>query len=383
MSIKTRYTYIFNSLVLFLLLSGCNENNQPKILHESIKITPFATIEQKTTITYTSIASLSMTSSITKELPLEGTLLLIAELDTNKGPRLYKLNADGSNLEMLSKNDIISVNYAEWSPNGKMIAFLPFSKAVDSHGYPDGEALKIVDSNGSGLKILVSQGYLGGYSGYDDNISWSPDGTRIVYSNLMANNKRDIFLVWMDGSKKRLTNTTADEVNPKWVSNYEIIYYSYNDMRKTEVIVQNVESNEKKLVQDIPEGYTIESLDTRCGKWILRKEENLYLQDIGEIKIPQLITKISNSNQLNIKWSPDCDKLAYVSEVLVIYYLGQKRSIEFPSLGIGEPYWSPESERIAYESSGDIYILNVDGSRNMRIFTTKGLYLMGWQPVPI
>jgi Tol biopolymer transport system component len=353
MSIKTRYIYIFNSLVLFLLLSGCKENNQPKILQESIKYTPFTTIEQKTTISYTNIASLSMTPSITKELSLEGTLLLIAELDTNMGPRLYKLNADGSNLEMLSKNDIISVNYAEWSPNG------------------------------SGLKTLVSQGYLGGYSGYDDNISWSPDGTRIVYSNLMANNKGDIFLVWMDGSKKRLTNTTADEVNPKWASNYEIIYYSYNDMRKAEVIVQNVESNEKKLVQDIPEGYKIESLDTHCGKWILLKDEKLYLQDIGENTNPQLITKISNRNQRSIKWSPDCDKLAYVSEVLAIYIFGQKRLIEFPSLGIGEPYWSPESERIAYESSGDIYILNLDGTRNIRIFTAKGLYLMGWQPVQI
>jgi Tol biopolymer transport system component len=383
MSIKPRYTYIFNSLVLILLLSGCKEISKPKILQESVIVTPYTTIEQKTIITYTSMASLSMTPSITKELHLEGTLLLIAELDTNMGPRLYKLNADGSNLEMLSKNDIISVNYAEWSPNGKMIAFLPFSQAVDSHGFPDGEALKIVDSNGSGLKTLVSQGYLGGYSGYEDNISWSPDGTRLVYSNLMADNQGDIFLVWMDGSKKRLTNTAADEVNPKWISNNEVIYYSYNDMRKAEVFKQNVDSTENKLVQDIPEGYKIESLDTHCGKWILRKDEILYLKDIGENTIPQLITKISNRNQLNIKWSPDCNKLAYVSEVLVIYYLDQKRLIDLPSLGIGEPYWSPESDRIAYESSGNIYILNPDGSRNMRIFTAKGLYLMGWQPVPI
>jgi Tol biopolymer transport system component len=86
--------------------------------------------------------------------------------------KLHIVNVDGSGLHNLS-NDTLNQIYGVWSPDGTKIA------VTRSRGPWDNSTYDIVTMNtdGTGVKVLVETGNLAPY-----NLLWSPDGTRILYS---------------------------------------------------------------------------------------------------------------------------------------------------------------------------------------------------------
>jgi Tol biopolymer transport system component len=87
---------------------------------------------------------------------------------TDKGPAIYKINADGTSLKELQKGG----SFPQWSPNKKLIAYLT-----------DSDDIGILDSEGREITIaVIEKGTLGGkpIKAAIWNYVWSPDSKKIA-----------------------------------------------------------------------------------------------------------------------------------------------------------------------------------------------------------
>ena len=109
-------------------------------------------------------------------------IAITAEAGEDSGNRLYLMNADGSDLELLTEGVVIehilgSPNVT-WSPDGSRIAYATVSGLPEVlqvwNGSPDGSTPILVFESAS-----PSQGLAGGPA-------WSPDGTRIAFRYSLA-----------------------------------------------------------------------------------------------------------------------------------------------------------------------------------------------------
>ena len=84
------------------------------------------------------------------------------------GWEIYSMNADGSNVTRLTKSTVDDYG-PSWSPDGTKIAF-----SESRNGNDDIYVMNSED--GSGIVRLTNR------SGADGNVRWSPDGKKVVLS---------------------------------------------------------------------------------------------------------------------------------------------------------------------------------------------------------
>ncbi|HEY0320053.1 MAG TPA: S8 family serine peptidase [Pyrinomonadaceae bacterium] len=149
--------------------------------------------------------------------------------------QIFVMNADGTNLSMLTGVPSSYCIMPEWSPDGKKIAF-----TKDGHLHimnEDGSNLKQITNSSSpdfnpswspdGSKVLTNsdgqmriisvdngnQVTIGGDLGYEAR--FSPDGTKILYDNALGNSQ--LWVMNTDGSNRtQLTNITGSKVAARW-----------------------------------------------------------------------------------------------------------------------------------------------------------------------
>jgi Tol biopolymer transport system component len=101
-----------------------------------------------------------------------------------------------------------------FSPDGTQIAYFD--------GMGDwGHSLRVMNANGSGVRVLVDQPPQG--LGHVDDLVWSPDGTRLAFSA----EEGGIWIIRVDGSG--LTKVIPDGVNPSWSPDGSRISYQPAD----------------------------------------------------------------------------------------------------------------------------------------------------------
>ena len=107
----------------------------------------------------------------------EGRLWAIWQIEV-----LYTMAADGSGrtplLEMAWKDGDLIIGSPEWSPDGGSIAFMTYS---DEHF-----RVNTIGPDGSGMRE-VAKLHSPSYGNRYNSLSWSPDGTRILFSSLGIN----------------------------------------------------------------------------------------------------------------------------------------------------------------------------------------------------
>jgi len=162
----------------------------------------------------------------------------------NDGPRLNELkviNADGTGLLTIADNVSGRNRGFTWSPNGSQVAYIgsggPSEDTLDT--------IHIANADGSGSYRLP------GSPAFLSAVDWSPDGTKLVFSNF-----EELFVINTDGTGKQQLTTmqptqdgmTAD-VDPRWSPDgTKILFTRYRTSFAANTWVMNADgSNQRKL----------------------------------------------------------------------------------------------------------------------------------------
>ena len=182
-----------------------------------------------------------------------------------------------------------------WSPDGTRIAY-------------SNDGIWVVNTDGTGQQQLTTSGY---------GPVWSPDGTRIAYSN------DGIWVVNTDGTGQQ--QLTISGYGPVWSPDGTRIAYS-ND-----------------------------------GIWVVNTDgtgqQQLTISGYGPV------------------WSPDGTRIAYSNDGIWVVNTDGTGQQELATSG-GGPVWSPDGTRIAYNRVGlHLWVVNADGTRRLREEPTTTLLI--------
>jgi len=124
------------------------------------------------------------------------------------GSGVYLVDTDGSNLQRLVTNGY----GASWSPDGSWIAF---ATAVN-HGR--GSAIELIHPDGSGRHVVLWLRRVG-LDGPDPPLSWSPDGSAIAFSathGCCQGRYYRVGVVGVDGSSAHVLTPMNGSAYPAW-----------------------------------------------------------------------------------------------------------------------------------------------------------------------
>jgi dipeptidyl aminopeptidase/acylaminoacyl peptidase len=136
----------------------------------------------------------------------------IAFTSTRDGNReIYVMNKDGSNQTRLTHNSTLD-DHPTWSPDGKKIAYV---SQVSQNSY----GIFIMDPDGkNAVQVTTIDNYfVNSPAWFSDfwSMSWSPTGDKIVFQDFYGT--YDIVVVNIDGSNRTvLTNSQSYDQEPSW-----------------------------------------------------------------------------------------------------------------------------------------------------------------------
>lgn len=123
--------------------------------------------------------------------------------------QVWVVDADGGNRKMLYDWG----RDPDWSPDGKRIVFNSGRNAWNAWQSND---IYVMDADGSNVEILTKPS-----PSWEECPKWSPDGRKIVFASDWDNPKVnfEIYVMNADGSNvQRLTNTNGGEWSPDWTA---------------------------------------------------------------------------------------------------------------------------------------------------------------------
>ncbi|MEO5922618.1 MAG: hypothetical protein ABIR70_02215 [Bryobacteraceae bacterium] len=120
-------------------------------------------------------------------------------------PQLYKMNAKGSGVEMITTNDGDVANPA-WSPDGRFVAF------AWTRGYVPGSFNIFIQTVATKQFVQLTK-----ENGSNENPSWAPDGVHLVYSNKRGSSTQ-IYSMLANGTRVKQLTSSGNNAQPVWSS---------------------------------------------------------------------------------------------------------------------------------------------------------------------
>ena len=298
-------------------------------------------------------------------LVLVGGLLVTPALGI--GDRLLSL--------IQSKPSPLDVQAPAWSRDGRTIVFVSWR---DGNG-----EVYAMDADGSGPRNLTQ------HPAKDVRPAWSPDGRRIAFVS-RRDGQSEIYVMNADGSGKRnLTRDQARDDFPTWSPDGQRVAFLSGRLRSNTVPGLGVHRFYSYHLY-------VMSADGSGLRRLTRKETGTYQvvwsPDGRTIYFGRYLVSTDGSGArrllyipLTAVWSPDGRQIAFVRGLPVrskfggpvgrnheIYVMNAdgsgSRRLTHNRAYDGEPAWSPDGRKIAFQSTKtiagnrEIYVMNADGS---------------------
>ena len=245
---------------------------------------------------------------------------------------LYAMREDGSGRRQLTRNCERHEREPAWSPDGRRVAFV------------EGSAIYVMRGNGTDTRRLAP----------GRSPSWSPDGRRIVFDRFLPRtNEIELFMMGADGTRvRRLTSTNGSNSDPAWS----------------------------------PRGNRIAFVGGRP-----RSPQRIFVMAADGSHPVALAAGIEPS------WSPDGSRLAFVREddVWAMSADGtdaiRLTSSDGYTGGADDPAWSPDGTKIVYAADIDqgrgvqdeLFVISATGGTpRMLPYERENSVEPSWQPLP-
>src|SRR3989442_1103530 len=217
----------------------------------------------------------------------DGTRIAFSGNPEFGGFSLYVMNGDGTRITKLT--NLIDVNYATWSTDGKRIALSDSCVTVEDVLCPTN--IYTINLDGTGLRKVTNNQQ--GSEDYEP--AWSPDGLKIAFAGIRSNDFESIYVMNPDGSNRvRLTNSTYDG-SPAWSPDGTKIAF----LRGTDIYVMNADGSTPTPITvggQVNEPRLVWSPD---GTKILFNNESRVSQNVYPIQVYAINTDGTNKQNLS------------------------------------------------------------------------------------
>ena len=248
-----------------------------------------------------------------------------------------------------SKPTPLDVQAPAWSPDGRTIVFVSWR---DGNG-----EVYAMDADGSGPRNLTQN------PAQDVRPAWSPDGRSIAFVS-SRDGQSEIYVMNADGSRKRnLTRDRANDDYPTWSPDGRRIAFLHGRGRgRGQLYVVNADGSGLRNLGRIagPALFASQPVWSPDGRTIYFGRYLVSTDGSGARKLPYI--------PLIAVWSPDGRQIAFVgnratglpgpgarfkddSEIYVMNADGSGTRRLTHNVGYdGEPAWSPDGRKIAFQS---------------------------------
>ena len=293
------------------------------------------------------LMSVAAGGSSTAGAAANGRIVFVLDDPTQESWEIWTMASDGTDPVRLT-NDEWHDDDASYSPDGTRILF--------SSNRDGDEDVYVMDTDGTDVTQIVDE------PGADAEPTWSPDGTRIAYETFRHDPEHilsEIRAVRLDGTHdRRLTRNDRMEANIDWSPDGTRIAFSGHKIGRR---------------------YGIFTMRARGGD-VERLTRNYRVGGGGVDGGPT--------------WSPDgrwiaffreMDAFDYGYEIFKMRANGERLTRLTRDLGTDQqPDWSPDGGYLVYTWQWQVTTITSDGSNRTQLTSdeTVAHYSPGWQPLP-
>ncbi|MBI3195878.1 MAG: hypothetical protein HYZ34_15625 [Ignavibacteriae bacterium] len=264
--------------------------------------------------------------------------------------KIYLADTNGIIFKQLTGDTVTIVNH-EWSPTGTMIAFT---------AYYGGLILGLIDSNHR-ASILGTLMYA------SNGIQWSPDGSEILYSQLLGNSSQ-LIARQISGTNRRILfdDSTTSITSFNWSKGNRIAIAFY---RQSVNFVATINSDGSNLkIFDTTGTNTVTQLTWSPDDSLIAYTHNVssyqsqqlfYFNIHTNEKIQRTNFPAGKSSISGLRFSPDGKYISVVNSLGLYIIERMGSSAQQITTGFTGCSWSPDSRKIVYIENSSIKIRTI------------------------